>query len=196
MSTEKEINEYLYYEFGVEGDESQVGENWPFSLYYVGTIDVSGRPIQIYEFSDGEDKYFAEVGDALNFYPTGGMSLEDLELAELGSLWISRHNPVDSNTSRIGDESVPTAITRRAVIKELIERALPARAGIRVLEGLFLRETGTYLVLVEDENSGEAFALGSGIDLHSVGFPEASAPRRLAYAVGEMLREGMLAANI
>src|SRR5262245_34166842 len=114
MHDKADINRYLFYEFGTAGDESQISENWPFTLRFVGMLDPGGTDGEVYEFSAGEDIYFAVTGDGLNFYPTAGMTIEDLRLQVRGARWIGRSNPIDSNTSRIGDDAVPPAMVRRA----------------------------------------------------------------------------------
>lgn len=192
MYSKRDINEYLFYEFGIDAAGAQISDTWPFELRDAGVIVVDEETLEVFEFTEGDDTYFAVAGDALNFYPSWGMTIDDLRLQISGARWIGQREPIDLNTSRIGDESVPPTVTRREAIREIALRALGNGSNIRILEGLFLRRDGTYLALVEDTSSGEAYVVGSGIDPHPARFPDASKWRRLAVAVGELLRDQKL----
>jgi hypothetical protein len=189
----KEINEYLYFEIGIDGEESQVSETWPFELDYVGQL-AEGDIVEIYKFSYEGETYFAQGGRVFDFYPTTDMKLEHLRLLQKGARWIGEDSPVDLDTVSIGDERVPTLQVRQAAIMDLATQALGDRQGIRIriLEGLFLKTNGMYLALVAEETTGWTVAVGTGLRPYSVGFPDATPWRRLSVAVGEMLEHDSL----
>ena len=83
-SLERDLNSYLFYEFGVDGEESSISETWPFTLRPVGNIE--GRTVL--EFDDDEP-FFALAGPGFNFLPKQGMSVDDLALQFVGSDWIA-----------------------------------------------------------------------------------------------------------
>ncbi len=182
--TKKDINEYLYYEFGTEGDESYISEEWPFHLHLVGSLTLRGERTDFYEFTDGEMDYYAQEGF---FFPKAGMTLEDLLLQDLGQQWIGGQNPVDLNTAIIGDDRVPRMIDRRRNIEALARKALGESAVFNIAEGLFLRQTSSYLALLETSAEGNAVVVGTNLNPITVGFPEASTYRRLSYALGKLL---------
>ena len=184
--TKKDINEYLYYEFGIDGDEMSISEEWPFHLHSVGSLTLRGKRTDFYEFTDGETDYYAQEGF---FFPKSGMTLEDLSLQGLGQQWIGGQNPLDLNTTIIGDDQVPTMIERRYNIEALAIKALGDSAVFNIAEGLFLRKTGSYLALLKISADSDAVVVGTELKPITVGFPEASSYRRLSYALGKLLRE-------
>jgi hypothetical protein len=55
-SIERELNEYLFLEFGMEEEEEAlISESWPFSLRRLGEI---GDKL-IFEFDDDDEPFFA-----------------------------------------------------------------------------------------------------------------------------------------
>src|SRR5215471_16052483 len=91
MNARAALNEYLFHELGMEGDESRLSETWPFALREIG--EVAGHPV--FEFDDDDGPYFAFVHPALNFLRKAGMALDDLVLQDLGSRWIAAGDPTD-----------------------------------------------------------------------------------------------------
>jgi hypothetical protein len=194
MSGREMINEYLFYEFGydLQYDPSAIADDWPFELQMVGTIHSLREWLEVFEFAADGEIYFVLSGDTLAFYPVAEMTLEDLQLQHNGTVWIAHQDPIDLTTSRIGDDLVPSIDERRAAIEDL-----GASAGVspRIIEGLYLRNTGTYLAFIEDPRTGTGLMVGNGIEPQAVGFAQASAWRRLALGVGRMLQEGTLKWN-
>lgn len=198
MWTKTEINEYLYAEFGLgsdsEADAPDVRDDWPFRLNLVGTIAWPVPGTEVYEFESGGESFYAIAGAApLNYVLAEGLTMADLALTCRGSAWISRQNPIDLNTSRIGDPTVPPLYQRRQAIALLAARALGRGDGYQVIEGLFLQTSGQYLALIQDEVVGEAMIVGSQIEPRFAPQPRLPAWRRLALAVGQMLQAGLLA---
>ena len=113
------------------------------------------------------------------------MSAMDLELQIRGAAWITEQEPIDANTSAIGDEAVPSALTRRERMRAIACDAT-GLAEPTILEGLFLRKRGDYLVLV-DRSAAPAIVLSGEHHPVEVPFPGASPWRRLSYAVGRGL---------
>jgi hypothetical protein len=181
-----ELNEYLFYEFGCDLDQAPppISVSSPFALTFAGVIDVASPPAIVFEFASDGESFFAVAGDSLDFFPTAGMQLNDLADQFLGATWIGAREPIDSNTSAIGNERVPSTVERRQRLQELAEHHLGL--GATVLEGLFLAKTGELLALVGRED--HVLAVGSSLLPATAGFPSASSWRRLAAAVGRGLR--------
>jgi hypothetical protein len=184
----RRVNEYLFHEFAldVEAEESKVSETWPFELREVGrTADLVA-----FEFDD-DQPYFALIGPSLNYLPRAGMTFDDLVVPHAGSRWISARDPIDLSVSKPGDDAVPSGLERRRVLGEIGAKALPGQQ-VEILEGLFLRTDGRYLALFKGSSAREATVVGLPDSPNVVvGFPEASAWRRLAWAVGRWIRERM-----
>jgi hypothetical protein len=192
MSSRKTINEYLFYELGydLEHPPSAVADDWPFELQTVGTIDSIQGQIEVFEFIADNERHFALLSrGGLESYPAAGMTRMDLQLQHDGAAWIACQDPIDLATSRLGDDSIPPATERQAVIEGL---AANICVSPRILEGLYLCTRGTYLALVEDPHTGASVIVGSDFEPHTVGLLQASPWRRLALGVGEMLSEGTL----
>src|SRR5262245_1929775 len=103
-SIERDLNEYLFYEFGFddEADESRISDSWPFQLRRIALVDDA----PVFEFDDDDEPYFALVAGALNFLPKAGMDVNALRLQLTGGCWIGKRDPIDLNLSRLGDPSV------------------------------------------------------------------------------------------
>src|SRR5438477_374556 len=95
MWSKAQINEYLFYEFGVNGEESRVRDDWPFELEPLGEFHVGDEPIDLYRFEDAGDAYFAVAGESLTFYPVDDMTPEQLVLQRVGGRWIRESEPID-----------------------------------------------------------------------------------------------------
>ena len=178
-----EINEYLFLEFGVDGDESSVSEDWPFKLRRLAeTSDLT-----VFEFHDDE-AYFAVAGESLDFLPQAGMTIDDLLVQRSGSRWIGARDPVDLSTVRLGDPVVPSTKERRRRLEELAAENMPGE-GAEILEGLFLGSEQRYLALFGTANVEEAMIVGLPDTAPIfVPFPQASPSRRLAWGVGQWLK--------
>jgi len=181
----KSLNEYLFHEFSLdtEADESKVSETWPFELREVGRA----ADLIVFEFED-EQPYFALAGRSLSYLPKAGMTFDDLVLQDAGSKWIGARDPIDLSTSTPGDDAVPSGLERRRALEELGAKTLPGQQ-IEILQGLFLRTDHRYLALFAGAAAAEAIAVGITSSRNVVvGFPDASAWRRLAWAVGRSIR--------
>jgi hypothetical protein len=179
-ATKAEINEYLAVEWDLDVDA--VSDDRPFELHWVGETPQSHYPV--YSFADGDEPFFAFSGPTIGCLPAAGMTFAQLRLQLLGAGWIAEQDPVDLNTSRIGDPEIPAAVDRRARIAAMIEDAGLDPATSRVLEGLFLTSSRRFLALVQ-ANTGDVHVLLDGVRLsHPSDAPLASAWRRLSVAVG------------
>ena len=114
-SIERELNAYLFLEFGMEEDETSISETWPFSLRRLGEI---GARV-IFEFDDDDEPFFAIGEPYLGLLPKNGMTIDDLALQFVGSEWIAAQDPVSLAESRPGDDSIPSGIERRRALEEL-----------------------------------------------------------------------------
>lgn len=128
--TLQEINEYLFYEFGIdteyeEGDiHPPITDNWPFQLKGVGKILDNQQECIIYQFDDADDSYYVDTSDALTYYPVAGMSVDDLQIQSDGKKWISSHDPIDLSMVILNDENIPNTPTRRNHITTLAKEYL------------------------------------------------------------------------
>jgi len=166
----------------MEPSVDSVSETWPFTLVHVRTFALGSRSVFVFEFEHEGLSYFAVDGASLAFYPAAGMNAVDLEMQIRGAAWIREQDPVDSNSSVISDESVPPAVERRSRLQSLAI-AQTGREDTAILEGLFLRQTGTYLALAQTVD-GAAVVVSERGASEPVPFPTASSWRRLSYAIG------------
>lgn len=191
--TKQEINEYLFLEFGISdegGDESQVGDDWPFVLEHVGAIGLLGRTTEVYRFSENGEEFFALAGPSLTFVSVAGMNLADLDQVERGLQWIGDQEPVDLETARLGDSRVPSGLDRQSAATKL---ATTVHAESSVLGGPYLVRRREQVVLASDpRRSDEAVLVGEHLPPMTVGFSRASSYRRLGWAIGKLLSEGKL----
>ena len=178
-SIERDLNAYLFLEFGKEGEETSISETWPFKLRRLGEI---GDRV-IFEFDDGDEPFFAIDGPYRDFLGQDGMTFDDLALQFAGLEWIAAQNPVSLEESRPGDDSVPSGIERRRALEEL-GRDATGNPRAEVMEGLFLRNSHQYLGLFHVPNESEAVIGGLDTPIR-VGHERCSAWRRLAWGIGQ-----------
>lgn len=183
-SIERDLNEYLFLEFGfdLEEDQSRVSESWPFELRKIA--DLEDGPL--FEFDDNDEPFFA-FGGTFNFLPKAGMDLAALLVQLRGGRWISSREPVDLELSMPGHSSVPSGLERRRALELLGQEVLASRQ-VEILEGLFLRTEQKYLGLFRVAGQSEAVVGGLSRRI-VVLFPEASGWRRLAWGVGQWLKD-------
>jgi hypothetical protein len=179
-----EVNAYLFMEFGVEGDESRVSEDWPFELERL----LEAPDLTVFEFH-ADEAYFALADESLNFLPQAGMTLDDLLLQRSGARWIATKDPVDLSVVRLGDPAVPSTAERRRRLEALGADVFPGETA-KILEGLFLRTEQRYLALFGRSATEEATIAGlPETPAIPAPFPLASAWRRLAWGVGHWLKQ-------
>jgi hypothetical protein len=198
MSRKRDLNRYLFLELGLwddelgeDGGESQVSDTWPFELNALPPIQVGGGRVYAFLFEHEGESFFAIDDGALGYEPQAGMTVEDLERQYQGLAWIAaqRPLPLDGPLSFLpwpGSEGAPRKAEHQAHLDALAATLPCGPKGYRVLEGLYLLGTGKYLALVECKGGREAYAVGTDVPARAVGFPEASASRRLAYAVADL----------
>jgi hypothetical protein len=92
-------------------------------------------------------------------------------------------DPVDLETSRPGDATLPSGIERREMLQALCKQVAPGGV-VDILEGLFLRSERRYLGLFFAAGAPDAVVLGLSDAPVVVSFSGASAWRRLAWGVG------------
>jgi hypothetical protein len=141
MSSERDLNEYLFFEFGfdLKEDESRISESWPFELRKIAELQDG----PLFEFDDNEP-FFAFVGGGFNFLPKAGMDITALRLQIAGCRWIGSRDPVGLDVSMPGDPSVPSGLERRRALEILGQELVLGQDG-EILEGLFLRAERRYL---------------------------------------------------
>jgi len=179
------LNEYLFWEFGCDRHEPvpPISSTSPFSLDEIGVISRVVPAVTVFRF-EADRSFFAVAGPRLSYFPVANMSLEDLGDQFAGSEWIGERDPVDSNTSVIGDPRLPPAIERREALQALASDQLGTGAVVR--EGLFLRKSGDLIALAE--LGSRSMVVSTVLPNLPVRFPGASATRRLSAAVGRYLR--------
>ena len=82
MNTEKEVNEYLFYEFGYdikEEDEGKISNNWPFELKNIDEISLNNEIVKIYKFVNESEDYYALNGRVLTYLPVSGIDIKHLK---------------------------------------------------------------------------------------------------------------------
>ncbi len=122
------INEYLAAEWGV--DEDEVSASSPFELRHLGELTVPDWTSDVFEFfDDGGQRYFAFGGRVFNFLPAGEMTLDDLQVQELGRTWLGDREPLDSRPSSSATTTFrPTrSDTRRSASSSSPPRWIPRR---------------------------------------------------------------------
>lgn len=191
--TKKNVNEYLFFEFEVDGDESSISDDWPFQLHYVGALQLPGELVEFFEFSDEGTEYYAQEGF---YFSKAGMTMEDLYLQEVGEQWISEQQPVDLNTVVLGDDQIPKLSDRRRNIEAIAKEALGNIDAYTIGKGLYLQETGSYLALLEVGSYENAVIIGTKLGPMTVGFPNASVHRRLAYGIGKYIQGSDIVVNV
>jgi hypothetical protein len=74
MASLRDINEYLFYEFGLDlaDDARRVSDDWPFSLESVGSFASPRGEHRAYRFTHAGEAYYALDGPYLDFRPAGG----------------------------------------------------------------------------------------------------------------------------
>jgi hypothetical protein len=186
-SIERELNEYLFLEFGMEEEEEAlISESWPFNLCRLGEI---GDKV-IFEFDDDDEPFFAIGEPYLGLLPKNGMTIDDLALHFVGSDWIAAQDPVSLEESRPGDDSIPSGIERRRALEEL-GRHTTGDPRAEVMEGLFLRNSRQYLGLFRVPDELEA-VIGGLDNPVRVGHDRCSAWRRLTWGVGQWIKSQRL----
>jgi hypothetical protein len=179
-----ELNGYLFWEFDVDGDESQVSENWPFELHRL----METSDLTIFEFHADEAHFALADEGALNYLPQAGMTVDDLLLQRKGATWIGARDPIDLSVVRLGDPAVPSTIERRRRLEALGAEVFPGEA-VKILEGLLLCREQRYLALFGRSDSEDAVAGLADAPPILVPFPQASSWRRLAWGVGRWLEQ-------
>ncbi|MBK8478134.1 MAG: hypothetical protein IPL39_18055 [Opitutaceae bacterium] len=175
----RELNEYLFLEFGVEGTELQISESWPFELKEVGVVEGE----HVFEFENDDEEFLAVYGRCLRFESKDGADLELLGRQIRGSRWIGARGPVSLSTSRGEHPVVPMIPERRTKIEELACGL--GRTGVpQILEGLFLEKSREYLALVELPDEEVVHVVGSSIQIPDIPKSAVSAWKVLSRAVG------------
>lgn len=168
--------------------------NWPFQLREVQNVAVAGADARVFTFSDGHNLYFVQAGRSLSFWIDDDMSAKNLRLHMLGEKWIAERAAIDLSSVRHGQGGVPSPVERRKAIEDLALLMIGDVCRVLLLEGLFFPVEKRYLALVEDLDTGCAYALGSDIEPHRVKASDAAPWRRLYIVTGEMLQSGELRA--
>lgn len=187
-----EINRYLFHELELVGDEDRVNECWPFSLREVCSSGSAGSNTRVFEFSYNSDTYFVHAGPPFSFWIADGMSIEELRLYLEGERWLAAHHAVDLDTETADVKVLPSAASRQQSVEQIARENLSNVQRLRVLEGLYLPSQNCYLALVEDLEAECVFLMGSNLAPQRLKRSESAPWRRLAFAVGEMVRKGEL----
>ena len=193
MNIEKEINEYLFYEFGydLKEEEGKISSNWPFELKYIDEIFLNSGTIKIYKFAhDGED-YYAFNGRVLDYLPVSGIDTKYLKYQLIGQDWLRQRNPIDLTYSILCDPAIPSIKNRIRAITKLCEKV--KRQEFDILEGLFFRDNKKYLSLIQYKGEDNAYIIGNDIIYRNIPFPNMLSSQRLAIGIGMLISKGDIA---
>jgi len=190
-TVKQKMNQFLIAEFGIdsEGGTRPATDSWPFVLLPVGRIAPGQGDPDVFRF-DLEEPYFVLDIGAPHCYPAAGMTLEDLVQQFAGASWLSVREPIDLSTSATGLLGVPSIPERREAVTSLVTTAFGTEASFKILECLYLRKEMRYFALVEMTDTKKTFLISTALKPAEVPFPYASSWRRLAYGVGQVLRDG------
>ncbi len=178
----RELNEYLFFEFGVEADEAQISDSWPFELKEVGAVEDE----QVFEFESDGEEFFAIFGRSIRYEPKDGADLELLGRQIRGARWIGSRGPVDLATSRGEHPVIPMIPVRRSKIEELA-RSLGRAGDPKILEGLFLEESHEFLALIEFPGEEVVHVVGDSVRIPDIPKSPASPWKLLSRAIGNQI---------
>ncbi len=187
-SDKANINDYLFFELGFDinpnYNENLISESYPL------TLEDTTNP-SIFTFLYNDIPYYAITNAGLVIMPKHDLTIEDLQWIRLGARWIGKYHAISLNSSKIGDERVPSFSERYTSIQRLGETFLRVNT-FQILEGLFLVKTQTYLALIQLPDSDEAVALGTNLPARIIKHPHSSSHRRLSLAIGQAISEGII----
>ena len=193
MSNFQKYNEYLFYEFGYE-DEDQVdriSDTWPFSFNHVDTFDIAGTKTEVFEFKDGEDEFYLVDGFSLTFYGKGDLESKYIEMFLIGKHWIGQNDPIDLNTSKLGEPDIPKIPERKQKIEQLCLQHL-GDCNCEILEGLFLKRKSQYIAIARCNKDGKTSIVGDKIVVRKIPFENLSPWKRLSIGIGNLIINGRL----
>lgn len=187
MTTTKDINEYLFYEFAfdLKNSTSSVSEDWPFQLKLAQSFLVDTNEEDIYIINYDGESHFVIDGAALSVIPTNEMSIEDLYLQEIGSHWINMQTPIDLSFCNIGETNLPNTKERKEKILNLARKYFNYQVNPIILEGLYFPKSKKYLSLIDYPE--QTIVVATDFVIHNIPFPEASPWRRLSFGIGKRL---------
>lgn len=149
---QQDLNEYLKLEFGVNGPESNVSANWPFELKFETKVGSGQNTEYIFSFTSNGRKFIARHGRILDFSSAEDFDVNDAEHQKLGKSWIGAKDPVDLNTTVLG-QNVPYPKDRRIAITELAS-AYGESGNFEIIEGLYFKKTQEYPALLRFDDGG------------------------------------------
>lgn len=189
----RNYNEYLYHEFGFNGEDqlNKISDTWPFSFVHVGTFDIAGTKTEVFEFNDGEDEFYLVDGSSLTFYDKGDLESKYVEMFLVGSHWIGNNDPIDLNTSKLGETDIPKIPERKQKIEQLCLQHLDD-GNCQILEGLLLKKKNQYLAIVRCNKDGKFSIVGDKIVVRKIPFENLSPWKRLSIGIGNLIVTGRL----
>jgi hypothetical protein len=155
----------------------------------VGRIAPGQGEPDVYRFELEEPYFVLDIGTP-HCYPVAGMTIQDLSQQFAGASWLSVREPIDLSTSATGLLGVPSIPERREAVTSLVTNSFGTEASFKILECLYLRKEMRYYALVEMTDTKKTFLISNALKPAEVPFPQASSWRRLAYGVGQCLRDG------
>jgi len=193
MSNFRYYNEYLYHEFGYDGEDqvNGISDTWPFSFNHVDTFDIAGTKTEVFEFKDREDEFYLVDGSSLTFYDKGDLDSKYFEMFLVGSHWIGDNDPIDLNTSKLGETDIPKIPERKQKIKQLCLQHLDDD-NCQILEGLFLKTKNQYVAIVRCNKDGTSSIVGDKIVVRKIPFENLSPWKRLSIGIGNLIVTGRL----
>jgi hypothetical protein len=193
MSDLRNYNEYLFHEFGYDNEDQakRISDTWPFSFNHIGTFDIAGTKTEVFEFKDGKDDFYLVDGSSLTFYDKNGLEPKYIQMFLIGSQWIWENDPIDLNTSKLGETDIPNIPERRQKIEQLCLQHL-SDGDCKILEGLFLKKKSQYVAIVRCNNDGKTAIVGDKIVVRKIPFQNLSPWKRISIGIGNLIVNGRL----
>ncbi len=108
-----------------------------------------------------------------------------------GSHWIGNNDPIDLNTSKLGETDIPKIPERKQKIEQLCLQHLD-NGNCQILEGLLLKKKNQYLAIVRCNKDGKFSIVGDNIVVRKIPFENLSPWKILSIGIGNLIVTGRL----
>ena len=193
MSQLTVYNTWLYIEFGV-GDKfnaHECSDSWPFKLVPVGEVQLGGEPAKVFQFSARGLKWYLVHGKSLSVYQACNLTPKHFKRFLVGNHWLGINEPVDLNTSVLGDPAVPGTQLRKKHIQKLAQKYLP-KSDLTIPEGILLKKSQEYVALVTEQHTGASHVVSNNVILKNVPYRNLNPWKRLSLGIGTLIATNKL----
>jgi hypothetical protein len=195
----KELNEYLFCEFGFdisEENKCHVSDNWPFELKDVGSIELPNETVFIFLFSYNDISYYASYeqtsfGVRLTTFAQEGIDFLNLKRLYLGNRWIGKQESVNLDMVILDNPEIPSTKERREYIARSTKEIL-GKSPSKILECLYFKKNKEYLALVQFENENNTHIVGDKIRVRNIPLGGISPWKTLSIGIGKLIEDGKL----